>query len=74
MNDPGLMYSLVTALALKANSNQFNRLIEYSMLYPAEFAVLMVKMLCSRDTDSVLTAKSIGIWMSKYPELTDIKI
>lgn len=74
MNDPGLSYSLITALALKANSNQFNRLIEYSMLYPAEFAVLMVKMLCSRDTDSVLTAKSIGIWMSKYPELTDIKI
>lgn len=71
-SDPGLRYSLIVGLAMAAKDNQFNRLIEYSMLYQPEFAVLMLRMLISKNQEAVRMAPATHKWVQSYPELMKI--
>lgn len=67
-----LKYALVSALAIQAKENQYNRLLEYSDALPEEFAVLMVKMLISRNQGAVGKAKVWPDWARKHHELIAI--
>ena len=64
-----LKYALVSALAIQAKDNQYNRLVEYSEFLPEEFSVLMVKMLMSRNREAVGKAKLWPEWARKHHEL-----
>lgn len=57
-----LKYALVSALAIKAKSNQYERLIQYSENLPVEFAVLMMKLLASINQGALHKAPSWSKW------------
>ena len=61
-----LKYAIVSALASRARGNQFERLLQYSAHLPAEFAVLMVSMLISRDGKAVSAAPSWKKWAKDH--------
>ncbi|MDO8671851.1 MAG: MoxR family ATPase, partial [Dehalococcoidia bacterium] len=48
-NRMDLRYALVSALATRATPKQFDRMVKYSDLLPAEFGVLLVQTLAHRD-------------------------
>ena len=64
-----LKYALITALATRAKPNQFDRLIRYSDKWPEEFAVLLVKMLVSRDSDALVKCPSMPEWSKKHKDV-----
>ena len=57
-----LKYALVSALAIKAKPNQYERLIQYSENLPVEFAVLMMKLLASINRGALDKAPSWNKW------------
>lgn len=57
-----LRYALVSALVTKANTKQFERLLQYSKHLPAEFAVLLVMMLVGKDDAALASCKSWDEW------------
>ena len=67
-----LKWALVSALAIRAEENQYNRLIEYSAHLPEEFSVLMVKMLISRNRQAVGRAKLWPGWVREHHEILTI--
>ena len=64
-----LKYAIVSALAVRARSDQYNRLLEYSEHLPAEFSVLLVSMLVAKDPEAVSGAPSWNRWASRYSEV-----
>jgi len=67
-----LKYALVSALATRAKEAQYNRLLEYSEHLPEEFAVLMVKMLISRNREAVGKTKLWSSWCRKHQDIVMI--
>lgn len=65
-----LKYALVAALATRAQTHQFNRLVQYSEFLPEEFSILMVKMLISRDFKAVSQCPAIITWSQKRKDIT----
>jgi len=65
-----LKYALVSALASRCEKiPQFNRLIQYSEQLPAEFSVLLVSMLLSKDEKSVVQAPSFEKWVKGHQDI-----
>jgi len=64
-----LKYALVSALASRAKSTQFNRLIQYSEHLPEEFSVLLMLMLTSKDEAAVRLAPSFPQWVKGHKDL-----
>jgi hypothetical protein len=68
-NRPDLSYAMTAALATRATTKQFNRLVEYSTNLSVEFSVLLVKMMISRDMKAVAGCPAIPAWTRKHPEI-----
>lgn len=64
-----LRYALVSALASRAKANQFNRMLEYSGHLPAEFSVLLISMLQSRDEKALVLAP---LWIDWVKANSDV--
>lgn len=64
-----LKYALVAALATRATTKQFERLLDYSNHLPGEFSVLLVKMLISRDKTAVGMAPSFEKWTKEHKDI-----
>ena len=65
-----IRYALVSALAQRAESGKhFDNLIQYSEVLPAEFSVLLVQMLGSKDKARLLAQPSIEVWAREDNDL-----
>lgn len=64
-----LKYAIVTSLATRAKTTQFDRLIDYSSHLPDELAVLLVKLLMSKDRQAVGMCKNWRPFAQKHKEL-----
>lgn len=73
-----LKYALVSALAVRAEENtknkeavvkRYDRLLQYSHHLPEEFAVLLVKMLISRNKAMVRLCPEWHNWVQKHHDL-----
>ena len=63
--------ALVTALVIKARSDQFTRLLNYSNKLPAEVAVLLGKLLVQKDKQGVLECPAWPAWSKKHYALVN---
>ena len=65
-----LRYALISALVSRAkNAKQFNRLIEYSMALPAEYSVMLVQLLASKNRGLVATSVNFKKWSRAHSEI-----
>ena len=64
-----LKYAVVSALATRPKPNQYDRLLEYSNYLPDEFAVLLLKMLVSRDGSTVSKCPTLPAWVKTHAEV-----
>lgn len=64
-----LKYALVSALAMRAKANQYNRLIQYAENLPVEFAVLMMKLLAGINREALGKAPSWSKWAKAHREV-----
>ena len=64
-----LRYALVSALVIKAQPKQFERLLQYSKHLPAEFAVLMAMMMVGKDEDAVADCPSWDDWAKEHRDV-----
>lgn len=65
-----IRYALVSALAGRATSaKHFENLIQYSYKLPAEFSVLLVKMLASRDEKKTTESPSLENWAREHSDI-----
>ena len=61
--------AIVTALAMRAKTEQFGRLIEYSEYLPAEAGALLAKMLLGRDKSAVIRLPEWKIFAVEHADL-----
>lgn len=64
-----MKYALVSALGIRTPEQYWNRLLQYSMKLPAEFAVLLAKLLVVRDKVKVAKLPILPQWSKKYIDL-----
>jgi len=65
-----LRYALTSALVSRAkNAKQFNRLLEYSMALPAEYSVMLVQLLASKNQGLVATSTNFKKWSRVHSEI-----
>jgi len=65
-----LKYALVSALASRATgTKQLNNCIEYSYKLPAEFGVLLVTMMVSKDEKGVVSCPSLEKWAREHQDI-----
>ncbi len=64
-----LRYALVSALVIKAQTKQFERLIDYSQHLPAEFNILMMMMMVAKDAKAVATCPSWDSWAAEHKDV-----
>ncbi|MBI2120712.1 MAG: AAA family ATPase [Parcubacteria group bacterium] len=58
--------AFVTALVIRANSRQYDRVLEYSEKLPAEVSVLLGKLLVLKDKEGVLSCSAWAAWSKKH--------
>lgn len=63
-----LACALVTALATRAKPAQFNRLLEYSEKLTAEVAILMAKLMLSKNKEELIRCQNWNAWAKKHSE------
>lgn len=63
-----LRYALVSGLATRAKSKQFDNMLKYASLLPAEFGVLLIKLLSAKDKDSLAMCPSWPSWVKKHKD------
>lgn len=64
-----LCCAFVTALVIKAESNQFERLLKYSAKLKPEVTVLLGKLLAMKNKETLLKCSSWSDWSKKHYEL-----
>lgn len=68
-NRMDLRYALVSALATRATPKQYDRMIKYSAVLPAEFGVLLVQTLLNRDQSAMAKAPSFPVWAREHSDI-----
>lgn len=68
-NRMDLRYALVSALATRATPKQYERMLKYSDVLPAEFGVLLIQTLAARDRSAMSKSPSWPTWAKKNSDI-----